>query len=343
MKSTIFRLALGLIFISAFLAPTTGARPQESSPQSASPASNPLDATTFAAELRRIAGDINKNHSAAQQIAQIRASLPEQWEVVTSDGHYNISSKPLASFLERAQQDPAQRTTQIANAIRWLDHLAREADSYITSGSSNDSDARIALGQILGRREFSGLRAPSAADRLRNEIMDRILRIVMWFLSHMVRHSTTATIFYSLLLGALVLWLGFMLVRFWTRRAHLEELQAPQAVAFARSWQDWIRDAREASERGDFREAIHSTYWAGISYLEAVELIDPDRTRTPREYLRLLSKTDPQAAASLEKPRAALASLTTRLEQIWYGRRPASREDFLDSMQQIEGLGCQLP
>jgi hypothetical protein len=120
-------------------------------------------------------------------------------------------------------------------------------------------------------------------------------------------------------------------------------LQAPQAVAFARSWQDWIRDAREASERGDFREAIHSTYWAGISYLEAVELIDPDRTRTPREYLRLLSKTDPQAATSLEKPRAALASLTTRLEQVWYGRRPASREDFLDSMQQIEGLGCQLP
>jgi hypothetical protein len=44
----------------------------------------------------------------------------------------------------------------------------------------------------------------------------------------------------------------------------------------------------------------------------------------------------------IEKPRAALAALTTRLEQVWYGRRPASREDFLESMQQIEGLGCPL-
>jgi hypothetical protein len=343
MKSTIFRLAWYVIFLSALFVPTTGARPQESSPQSASAPSSTEDATTFAAELRRIEGDINRNHSTAQQIAQIRSSLPEKWEVATSDGHYNISSKPLDSFLERAEQDSAQRTTQIADANHWLEELARQAKSYATAESTNDSNARIVLGQILAQREFSSLRAPSALDRLRDEITDWILRGVAWFLGHIVRHTTSATIFFSLLLVAVVLWLGFTLVRFWTRRARLDELQAPQAVAFARSWQDWIRDARAAAERGDFREAVHSTYWAGISYLEAVELIDPDRTRTPREYLRLLSKTDPQAAASLEKPRAALASLTTRLEQIWYGRRPASREDFLDSMQQIEGLGCQLP
>jgi hypothetical protein len=87
---------------------------------------------------------------------------------------------------------------------------------------------------------------------------------------------------------------------------------------------------------------VHSAYWAGISYLEAIELIVPDRTRTPREYLRLLSKPRPDSAVPIEKPRAALAALTTRLEQVWYGRRPASREDFLESMQQIEGLGCPL-
>jgi hypothetical protein len=343
MKSTILRLVLGVIFISALFASTTAARPQKSSPQNASPASNTLDVTTFAAELRRIEGDINRNHSTAQQIAQVRSSLPEQWDVKTSDSHYDISSKPLAAFLERAEQDPAQRTSQIADAIQWLDELARQAESYATPESANESDARSAIGRILAQREFSSLRAPGALDRLRDEITDWILGAVEWFLRHIVRHATSATIFFSALLVAVVLGLGFMLVRFWTRRARLDELQAPQAVAFARSWQDWIRDARAASERGDFREAVHSTYWAGISYLEAVELIDPDRTRTPREYLRLLSKTDPQTATSLEKPRAALASLTTRLEQVWYGRRPASREDFLESMQQIERLGCQLP
>jgi hypothetical protein len=342
MKSTIFRLALGLIFISAFLAPTMGARPQESSPQGANPASSALDATEFATELRRIEGAIDRNHSTTQQIAQVRSSLPEQWEVTTSDDRYAISSKPLASFLERAEQDPGQRATLVADANQWLEELARQVGSYATPESPNDANAHIALGQILARREFSSLRAPSAIDRLRDEITDWILRGVEWFLQHIVRHTTSATIFFTLLLVAVVLGLGFMLIRFWMGRARFDELQAPQAVAFARSWQDWIRDARAAAERGDFREAVHSTYWAGISYLEAVEMIDPDRTRTPREYLRLLSKPRVGATTSLGRPRAALASLTTLLEQIWYGGRPASRQDFLDSMQQIEGLGCQL-
>jgi hypothetical protein len=342
-KSTICRLTSWLFLLLVFLAPAARARPQDIPTNDVTPAAMPMDAASFAKELRGLQSTIENNQATHEQIAQVRTSLPTHWDVKTPDGDYKISAKPLASLLMQAENDPAQGQKLIADANLWLDEEARQAESYATDQSVNDSDARTALAQILARREFKDLRKTSAQDLLRERIDELLIRIVDWFIEHIGRHQTSAKIFFELLLLAVVVWLGAVLVRFWMRRARIDELQAPQSVPIARSWQEWIRAAREAADRGDFREAVHSAYWAGIAYLEAIEVIDPDRTRTPREYVRLLSKPRPDAATSLEKPRVALAVLTTRLEQVWYGHRPASREDFVESMQQIEGLGCQLP
>ena len=35
--------------------------------------------------------------------------------------------------------------------------------------------------------------------------------------------------------------------------------------------------------------------------------------------------------------------LTSRLEKIWYGYHIATETDFLDSLAQLEVLGCHLP
>jgi hypothetical protein len=271
--------------------------------------------------------------------------LPVKWNVKTADGSYDISSAPIDALLQEAEKetDPTHRAALMHDANQWLDEEAGEAESYTAAESQNHSSARGALSEILARREFTGVRTATARERFQEKLEEWFERVAEWFIGHIGRHATGAGIFFELLLLAAVAWLCAMLVRFWMRRARIDELEAPQSVAIARSWQEWIRAARAASERGDFREAVHSAYWAGISYLEAAEVIEPDRARTPREYLRLLAKPRPDAAASLEKPRASLAALTTRLEQVWYGRRPASREDFLESMRQIEGLGCQLP
>jgi hypothetical protein len=341
-KSTICRLTSCLFFFFVLFAPIARARPQDIPATDVTPATSPMDAASFAKELRGLQGAIENNQATPQQIAQVRTSLPAHWDVKTPDGDYEISTKPLVSLLAHAENDPAQRQKLIAGANQWLDEEARQAESYAADQSVNDSDARAALAQILARREFKDLRKASAQDLLRERIDELLMRIVDWFIEHIGRHQTSAKIFFELLLLAVVVWLGAILVRFWMRRARIDELQAPQSVPIARSWQEWIRAAREASDCGDFREAVHSAYWAGIAYLEAIEVIDPDRTRTPREYLQLLSRPRPDAAISLEKPRVALVALTTRLEQVWYGHRPASREDFVESMQQIEGLGCQL-
>src|SRR5260370_12274393 len=91
-------------------------------------------------------------------------------------------------------------------------------------------------------------------------------------------------LFWSIIF-AVVVWLAVVLFRYWTRRAVLEELPTPDSVAFVRTWQGWIRVAREAAMRGKFREAVHSTYCAGISYLEDRGVVRKDRTARPREYI----------------------------------------------------------
>jgi len=86
---------------------------------------------------------------------------------------------------------------------------------------------------------------------------------------------------------------------------------------------------------------VHSTYWAGICYLEDSGVVRKDRARTPREYMRLVSHAT-QLAASGRSTRESLSALTAVLEQVWYGRRSASYQDFENAMRKVEVLGCQL-
>ncbi|MGB6546489.1 MAG: DUF4129 domain-containing protein [Candidatus Acidiferrales bacterium] len=342
MKSFARKLGPYAILFFLLFAPLTSAQPRDSPSADAGAASISMDASSFAKELHRLQSVIQENQAAPGQIAQIRTSLPDQWYVRTADGSYEISSAPLRTLLEKAEQYPQRSPNLIRAANQWLAEEARQIESYTAAEPIDGLSARAALTTILARREFRGLGRTSARDILMQKFQDWMEKIWEWFVGHIGRHETGAKIFFELLLFLAVVWLGAVLVRFWTRRARFDELRAPQSVAIARSWQEWIRAAREASERGDFREAVHSAYWAGIAYLEAIELIAPDRTRTPREYVRLLSKPRPDIATPLEQPRAALAALTARLEQVWYGHRPASREDYAESMRHVEGLGCQL-
>ena len=67
---------------------------------------------------------------------------------------------------------------------------------------------------------------------------------------------------------------------------------------------------------GEWRDAIHLAYWAGISFLERQGFWKPDRARTPREYLRLSLRSE---------YRETLRALTQIFELAWYAK-PASRQ-----------------
>lgn len=163
--------------------------------------------------------------------------------------------------------------------------------------------------------------------------------------SGLSRHPIGAKALFWVVLIAGVGFIAFWIYRYIAGRDSMNFFQPGSTTVTARTWQEWIGAAREAAGRGDFREAVHSAYWAGISRLQETGTLPHDRTKTPREYL-LLIDTRPRGTEPDRPPaedyKKALAALTSRLERIWYANRMARHEDFDDTLRQLEALGCSL-
>ncbi|HEY2646208.1 MAG TPA: hypothetical protein VGI34_04520, partial [Candidatus Acidoferrales bacterium] len=153
-------------------------------------------------------------------------------------------------------------------------------------------------------------------------------------------------------LGYALLWIGicaaaifiaYTIFRRWFRTARGEEMALRAAAIPLRSWQEWVFASRDAAGRGDYRMAIHCAYWAGIARLQDLGALSADRAKTPREYLRALSKSTRVVPETLVTRQHALSLLTSRLEKTWYGYQIATEADFRDSLTQLETLGCHLP
>lgn len=126
---------------------------------------------------------------------------------------------------------------------------------------------------------------------------------------------------------------GVLLWAWRTGRQQRLVLAAPDAER-SQSWQkesdNWAERARAEAARGEWREAVHSLYWAAIVLLEGQKQWRPNRARTPREYLALL---DPASAR-----RTHLGQLTRVLERLWYGLRPATESDYAQASAVLEQL-----
>jgi len=302
-------------------------------------------AANFAAEMRRLGAAIKKNSGSAKDIEALQKALPPSWKIETSEARYDFSSEPLRELMICDHCDAAARQSRLQQAKSWTDRIAYQVDGYVAAAASSTSgepDARAELEQILKRREFGAVRPPSQWDLLRERINAWLVRMLGRLFESIGRHPMGAKVLFWLILFSVVGWLARMLVRFWLGRARMDELRSVGQVAFTRSWQEWMRAAREAAARGDFREAVHSVYWAGIARLEDDGTISRDRTRTPREHLQLVAEAVAAAAPQNLQQRDSLAALTSLFELVWYGRSPADARDFETSLQQAEGLGCRL-
>lgn len=333
--------AIFFLFFGLAVGDAAGTAPQNSDASLVGGSSVYSDAPSFAAELRRIGTAIEKKKADPAGLTALRKNLPSHWELNASEHHYYISAEPLNGLLRSAEAGKKARTIAAEDAAQWAFDLASQVNASAAPPNGGDTDVKATLDRILSRREFGAVKGPSAWDLFRQRVIQEIARLLGSVFQQIGRYPMAAKALFWLVILAVVVWLALVLFRYWTRRAALEELQAPGAVAYIRTWQEWIQAAREAATRGDFREAVHSAYWAGISYLEDCEVVRKDRTRTPREYVRLVSNAT-QLAASGRKTREALSSLTIVLEQVWYGRRPASNQDFANALQSVEALGCQL-
>jgi hypothetical protein len=266
-------------------------------------------------------------------MASLRDSLPPSWTVSTSDHTYTISSRALRNELT---------SSTATEAASWTASLAEEVESYSSPGAANPAKAKAELDQILAKPEFAAVRPPSAWELFKLRLQAWLLRMLEKLFGSISRHPIGGQIVFWVLIFVGVVLIGALLIRFLASRDRMQSLP-PSAAAFAsRSWQEWIRLAREAANRNDFRDAIHSAYWAGVARLEDMAIVPRDRTKTPREYLRIVTDKSAGELATRYVLREPLAALTTRLERVWYANRGASREDFQDSLKQLEALGCPL-
>jgi hypothetical protein len=294
------------------------------------------DIPSFLSYLRNLRGTIVGARS-GQRMGTILGSLPESWSVKSSEGDFQIDAEPLRDDLAQAARDEGKRASSISEAVSWIDDLSAQIENYPQSPLTDRKAAAITLQHILSNREFAPATKENALDRVRKRINTWIQNFIRGLFEKMSRHPIGAkVVLWSVLILALI-WLAASIVRVWQRQVKTPGKWVPGTMVPKLSSQEWVRKARQASERGDYREAIHCAYWAGIVYLQSTEALPEDLSLTPREYLRGLSGP---SAAEKQMP---LKQSTKRLERIWYGLFPANIEDFQGSMQDLRELGYPMP
>jgi len=290
--------------------------------------SGALTTAEYRAELDRLLSSTQQLDSSGGATPQPLRDLPQSWRITTDQREFEISTEGLLRDVRRYEKE---QTFANAAAIRArLQRLRSDLDGF-EKPPVDVSASRTALNSVLARREFRDVQGPSWFDRLKQRLLEYILN----FLGHVIRLAAIPTIskfFVYGLMGLAVAALAFIAYRsLWSSRDFDTVIPRDLPVS-AKEWAIWLSEARGAAAKGEWRDAIHLAYWAGISFLERQGTWKPDRARTPREYLRLLS--------SSSEHRETLTALTRIFELAWYAKRDASERTFSQTLEELEKLGC---
>lgn len=243
------------------------------------------------------------------------------------------SPLPAAEIPDYNPPTLAQRLDDARKRLAEDELLIQPASS--TPGhpaAASSAPQRSTLATILAAKEYQ---TAVAGRSLKQRILEKIGNWIDKVFASLIQAGAkskwigiTAEIGFILLVCTALIW---FLIRLEKQGRFAPVTLGPgTGAASARDWQLWLQDAREAATRAAWRDAIHLLYWASISRLESSGLWPADRARTPREYLALLTRENPQ--------QPGLSALTRSFERTWYAARPASEADF----QQAEQLVAQL-
>lgn len=262
-------------------------------------------------------------------VLSLAKDLPSEWQAEIDNRFFSTSSDGLRQGLYAyAKQRTSANLALITHQIDLLLHNAHALQSTRTPATAEHKK----LDEILARHEFRDLQGESWYDRWK--------AAVQRWLAHLLERIVFSTAFP--MVSQIIIWglLGIALAvaAFWVIRNYRQSniytkfTGSPDAIS-AKPWRDWQAEAEAAATEGRWREAVHLSYWAGISFLESQGLWRPDRARTPREYLRLLPAGDAHGDS--------LQQLTRGFEQVWYGNETATAETFAGTSALLEQLGCR--
>ena len=298
------------------------------------PAANPeLSLPEYISALDRCSQTLAHSGTDSAELRNLRATLPPVWRVRAAGVSYSVDTAWLGDALAAIAINPSaqqERLTAAKQRIAALRESAKALEAASPADQAQQSDsqrARAKLDGILRAKEFQGQTGPSWMDMLKSRFYDWIGRqFDKLHLPHSAAIGNT--------IAWIVIALAVVLVALWAVRNFVRgrspEMELRNASAPGRDWRYWLREARAAAERRDYRAAIHAAYWAGVARLEESSLLPEDRSRTPRESLRLVRRESSEYAP--------LAALTRSFELVWYGYRAATETDWNDAMQQLERL-----
>jgi hypothetical protein len=264
----------------------------------------------------------------------LEAGLPKSWKVQTAHGgeiqvSTDFARAGIESFLKAAPKEKNLRRKELEDSLLVLQ---TQAEAY-NSAAPVDASLHPRLEQILKAREFRGLNGPSPLQLL----WQRIRAWLQTFLEKLFPRLPSATesgpVFAWVVIALVCSALGVWIYR--KSRETAVELTR-EVIPFApgaKGWRHWLAEARASAGRGEWRDAIHLAFWAGVSKLEADSTWIPDRARTPREYLRAI----PEWNAS----RPAFQRVMRSFESCWYGGHTASDNEFQEVLAALERMGCR--
>jgi len=296
-----------------------------------------LSLAEFQSQLEQLDSQVGDLAAHPQNAEQLRKSLPKSWPVIGGKKQIDVS----AAFLDKAladfqKQGPDQKKVILRELHTQLVVMRTGVDGYTQPELVNDA-MRKRLDDILAAREFSSVHGPSAWDKM-VEAVEAWLR--KWWNKLFEKldikppdFTWVGRIFVWLLIAAAASVLAVWLYRIYRRKPVEFTREIIPFAPSAKSWRVWLAEAKTHAGKNEWREAIHLSYWAGVSYLETSGSWIPDRARTPREYLREVKSHDPK--------KQPFTSLTRRFESVWYGSRRAHSDDFDAALNELEKLGCQ--
>lgn len=298
----------------------------------AAKAADTIDLASYEALLKQYSERIESAKNDPSEIARIGRTLPKSWNVQAGSTSVSVSTEELRRACEQGERVGEGKKEAAPAAEQRLRMMEKAAEDLEKAAKDSQSDrAKQELDKVFARTEFSSLNGPSwlqqwnaRVGRWLEKQIEKVLRALN------VPPTIGRIVFWPVIVISL-LFLGYLVYRLLTGRA-----VAVPAMIEARSPPEkthlWWAEALAAAERRDFREAVHCGYWAAITRLEERQLVAEEKTRTPREYLRMLD-THPVE-------RGILREQTTRLERVWYGCREATAADWSSARLELEKMGC---
>lgn len=289
-----------------------------------------LSLPDYIAELDRLAAAVKEHQKRPDVLREWIQNAPIQGTMRNGGRsyqlHYEWLSAGLAALLEKRSEEACR---SMLSRIALLKADAQAMQHPAPDMSSN----RGALNGILSRPEFQDVHGPTKLEKLRRKVMVWLNRLLRGTAGHSSFPSISAKAVWTLaIIAAVVLALWIFKTLQLQAKKETKVLQDAAPPISAKPWMVWLADAQAAAAKQCWRDAVHLSYWAGISFLESRGLWNPDRARTPREYLRLLPFSS--------EHRDTLSALTGIFEPIWYGSLEAGPETFSESLRHLETLGC---